>query len=177
MYKECKPSSKGSSQSISHQKDGWGVRWYFRRNKQSCWYNRFYQTCTYLRKLPSRRRWDLCFDAQTLRKVRRIYNKNFLILHSRLSYFRLNTHTKLYEVLKNTVTQGDTIHTTKFDQHVARLFLEDFEQSGINLDKQQRNLLVHLNGQMLSLGHTFSKNCFKDRFVPKSSIPHSMQHL
>lgn len=47
---------------------------------------------------------------------------------------RLNTNKSIYDSLRSVVENGDVVPTTEEDDHVARLFLFDFEQCGIHLD-------------------------------------------
>lgn len=60
-------------------------------------------------------------------------------------HFRLNTHRELFQALKHVVDNGDMFQTTQVDDHVAKLFLFDFEQCGIHLEENLRQQVVHLN--------------------------------
>ena len=44
---------------------------------------------------------------------------------------RLNVNRPLYDSLRRAVEEGDVLPTSAIDDHVARLFLFDFEQSGV----------------------------------------------
>ncbi len=51
----------------------------------------------------------------------------------------------LYNALKAAVEDGDCFPETEEDKHVAKLFLLDFQQSGIHLDDEDRQVRVHLD--------------------------------
>lgn len=67
----------------------------------------------------------------------------------------LNTNTAIYQALKNVVQQGDVQELTDVDKRVAELFLFDFEQSGIHLDKDKRDKFVRINNALLRLCNNF----------------------
>ncbi|XP_033253419.1 mitochondrial intermediate peptidase-like [Drosophila miranda] len=67
----------------------------------------------------------------------------------------LNTHKPLYQALRKFVEQRDLKPTTEVDQHVAKLFLFDFEQCGIHLPEAERLRVVRLNDYILQLGQKF----------------------
>ncbi|XP_053631220.2 mitochondrial intermediate peptidase [Cherax quadricarinatus] len=91
---------------------------------------------------------------------------------------KLNTHRTLYESLRNVVVHGDKVPTTEVDKHVARLFLFDFEQSGIHLDEAQRQRVVSLNESILTLGQHFMNGSLQPRAIPKVKLPESIrQHF
>ncbi|KAG7163158.1 Mitochondrial intermediate peptidase-like [Homarus americanus] len=91
---------------------------------------------------------------------------------------QLNTHRKLYDSLREVVQHGDKIPTTDVDRHVARLFLFDFEQSGIHLDEAQRRRVVSLNESILTLGQHFMNGSLHPRAVPKTNLPENIrQHF
>ena len=50
----------------------------------------------------------------------------------------LNTHLGIYTALKNSVENGDLKPETEVDKHVAKLFLQDFQQCGIHLPELGR---------------------------------------
>ena len=50
----------------------------------------------------------------------------------------LNTHLGIYTALKNSVEKGDLKQETEVDKHVAKLFLQDFQQCGIHLPELGR---------------------------------------
>lgn len=64
---------------------------------------------------------------------------------------RLNTHRELYNSLKRVVNNGDIQATSKIDDHIAKLFLFDFEQCGIHLPESQRRKVVELNDYILQV--------------------------
>ncbi|XP_063878563.1 mitochondrial intermediate peptidase-like isoform X2 [Scylla paramamosain] len=91
---------------------------------------------------------------------------------------KLNTHAKLYQCLREVVLHGDHMPTTEVDQHVARLFLHDFEQSGIHLNENQRQRVVSLNELILTMGQHFMNGSHHPRAVPKDKLPEAIrQHF
>ncbi|KAJ6642270.1 Mitochondrial intermediate peptidase [Pseudolycoriella hygida] len=88
---------------------------------------------------------------------------------------KLNTHKELYKALKNVVDSKDTFETTAIDDHVAKLFLFDFEQCGIHLEERQRQKVVYLNDMILQLGQRFMTGAVHPRQVSKSVLPDSIK--
>lgn len=88
---------------------------------------------------------------------------------------RLNTHRQLYNTLRRSVDTGDIVPTSPMDQHVARLFLFDFEQCGIHLPEEQRQKVVYLNDVCLQLGQHFMNGAVQPRQVSKSVLPEDMR--
>lgn len=84
---------------------------------------------------------------------------------------KLNTHRELYESLRNVVQQGDKFPTTEIDEHVGKLFLFDFEQSGIHLDASSRNRVVSLSESILTLGQHFMSGAMQPRAISKDRLP------
>lgn len=66
-------------------------------------------------------------------------------------FCRLNIHRELYDSLKQVTSNGDTQVTSDIDDHVAKLFLFDFEQCGIHLPEKQRRRVVELNDYILQV--------------------------
>lgn len=93
----------------------------------------------------------------------------------RPNIFRLNTHKELYKALKNVVDSKDTFETNAIDDHVAKLFLFDFEQCGIHLEEQQRQKVVYLNDTILQLGQRFMTGAVHPRQVSKSVLPDNIK--
>lgn len=90
--------------------------------------------------------------------------------------FRLNTHTVIYNILRNVVETGDSFPTTSLDNHVAQLFLSDFEQSGIHLPEEKRKLAVNLNEYVLHLGQRFSIGAHQAKQVNKEDLPSHIRY-
>ncbi|KAJ6220987.1 hypothetical protein RDWZM_006799 [Blomia tropicalis] len=78
---------------------------------------------------------------------------------------RLNTNRALYNALLQTTTQGDVVPTTAGDDYVSKLFLFDFEQSGIHLNEDLRKEVVHLNEHILQVGSYFMQGTAQPRVV------------
>lgn len=95
------------------------------------------------------------------------------------TYFfaRLNTHRELFQSLKNVVDNGDKVETTAIDEHVAKLFLFDFEQCGIHLEERLRQQVVHLNECILQLGQRFMSGAVHPRSIPKTFLPENIRHM
>lgn len=90
---------------------------------------------------------------------------------------RLNTNQELYCALRAVVDAGDKFPTSLVDQHVARLFLFDFEQSGIHLSETERKRVVALNDSILHLGQRFIAGAVAPRAIPKDSLPSNLRQL
>ncbi|RVE42298.1 hypothetical protein evm_013063 [Chilo suppressalis] len=85
---------------------------------------------------------------------------------------KLNTHKGLYEALRDSVKRG-----TSGDQHLAELFLFDFEQSGIQLEEGPRKRVVALNDLILQTGQRFMAGAAKPRRVPRSAVPSNIRQF
>ena len=82
----------------------------------------------------------------------------------------------IYNILKNVVATRDVVPTTSLDNHVAQLFLFDFEQSGIHLPEEKRKLAVDLNEYVLYLGQRFSIGAHQAKQVNKEDLPSHIRH-
>lgn len=83
----------------------------------------------------------------------------------------LNTNRDLYEKLKSVVEKGDICQTDSIDNFVANLFLFDFEQCGIHLDKETRERIVAFNDYILHVGSHFMTRTLSPRTVLRSQLP------
>lgn len=88
---------------------------------------------------------------------------------------KLNTHRDLYNSLSNVVRNGDIKNTTDIDDHVAKLFLFDFEQSGIHLPEKQRKEVVELNDFILQIGQKFTAGALASRSIRVDHLPDSVK--
>lgn len=88
----------------------------------------------------------------------------------------LNTHKPLYCSLSGVVENGDILPTNAVDQHVAKLFLFDFEQSGIHLPEEERQRVVRLNDYILQLGQKFMNGAALPTVIKRSSVPESIRN-
>ncbi|PSN48217.1 Mitochondrial intermediate peptidase [Blattella germanica] len=84
---------------------------------------------------------------------------------------KLNTHRELYSALREVVDSQDKFPTSAVDEHVARLFLFDFEQCGIHLPETDRRKVVALNDSILQLGQSFMAGAVAPRSIPKDYLP------
>ncbi|KAK4871876.1 hypothetical protein RN001_016000 [Aquatica leii] len=90
---------------------------------------------------------------------------------------RLNTDRALYSALNDVIQYGDKFPTNEFDDLMARLFLFDFEQSGIHLPENERNKVVTLNNALLQLGQQFVAACGNVRVVDKRNLSRDTENL
>ncbi|CAG2159376.1 unnamed protein product [Oppiella nova] len=89
---------------------------------------------------------------------------------------RLNTNKALYESLREVSERGDRLATNALDEYVMKLFLFDFEQSGIHLDEDKRKLVLQLNQHILHVGSYFMSSTSQSRTVPKSKLPEEVRN-
>lgn len=94
-----------------------------------------------------------------------------------LLFFRLNTHRELFQALKHVVDHGDKFETSAVDDHVAKLFLFDFEQCGIHLEEELRQQVVQLNEGILQLGQRFMSGAVNPRSITRNVIPDNIRHM
>ncbi|CAG9863414.1 unnamed protein product [Phyllotreta striolata] len=90
---------------------------------------------------------------------------------------KLNTNLSLYTALKNAVTSLQNEGHTKTEKHVGELFLFDFEQCGIHLPKDDRNRVVALTDEILSLGQQFVANSSTPRLINKYNLPTNVRNI
>ncbi|PNF26134.1 Mitochondrial intermediate peptidase [Cryptotermes secundus] len=90
---------------------------------------------------------------------------------------RLNTHQELYCALRAIVDGGDKFPMSSLDQHVAQLFLFDFEQSGIHLPETERKRVVALNDSILQVGQRFIAGAVSPRAIPRDSLPQNLRQF
>ncbi|XP_014610164.1 PREDICTED: mitochondrial intermediate peptidase [Polistes canadensis] len=88
---------------------------------------------------------------------------------------KLNTHSELYDALQHVVKNGDIFTTSPIDDHVAKLFLFDFEQSGIHLPEEQRQQVVMLNDDILQTGQKFMAGAVNARSVKADILPENIK--
>ncbi|XP_012543009.1 mitochondrial intermediate peptidase [Monomorium pharaonis] len=84
---------------------------------------------------------------------------------------KLNTHRELYDSLKQVTSNGDIQATSDIDDHVAKLFLFDFEQCGIHLPERQRRRVVELNDYILQVGQKFMAGAVAPKTVNADVLP------
>ena len=78
--------------------------------------------------------------------------------------------------MKKVVEEGDLMPTCDIDKYVGKLFLFDFEQSGIHLPEAKRKEVVHLNEYILQLGQQFSLAAQQPRQVHKEDLPGHLRY-
>lgn len=84
---------------------------------------------------------------------------------------RLNTDVRLYEALKPAKFDNE------LDDYVAKLFMFDFEQSGIHLNETDRREVLKLNESIIQLGSIFAANANQGRVIDTKKLPNRMKHL
>lgn len=89
---------------------------------------------------------------------------------------KLNTNKALFDALLNVAKNGDRIQTNDIDNYVMKLFLFDFEQSGIHLNEEKRKLVVKLNEHILHVGSYFMNSTCQPRTVAKSKLPEEVRN-
>ncbi|EJU04540.1 Metalloprotease [Dacryopinax primogenitus] len=76
----------------------------------------------------------------------------------------LNTDIELHNALRAYLMDSEILASTSWDeQQVARLFMYDFEKSGIHLPDDERRQVVELSDTIISLGAKFLHNSGQDR--------------
>merc|ERR1719228_2471552 len=61
--------------------------------------------------------------------------------------------------------------------HVAKLFLQDFQQCGIHLEDNEREDVVQLNDRILRLGQQFSAGCHQPKVVRADVLPAQIRNM
>jgi len=90
---------------------------------------------------------------------------------------QLNTHRGIYNALKQAVEMGDLNNESDVDKHVAKLFLQDFQQCGIHLEDKEREEVVQLNDRILRLGQQFSAGCHQPKVVRADVLPTQIRNM
>ena len=72
---------------------------------------------------------------------------------------------------------GDKFVLTEEDKYISKLFLEDFEQSGIHLPENLRIDVVNLNNDILQLGNQFVADSTNPVEISLDSIPPDIRNL
>lgn len=84
---------------------------------------------------------------------------------------KLNTDKVLYQVLRSVVEKGDVVPTDDVDKNVAKLFLFDFELSGIHLSEDERKRVIQLNDYINHIGSHFYQRTMEETKLPKEQVP------
>lgn len=90
---------------------------------------------------------------------------------------KLNTNTAIHKALLTVLEKGDVVDMDGVDRRVAELFMFDFEQSGIHLERKKRQRFVELNESILMLGSYFQQNTYRVTSVPKETLPDNLRHV
>lgn len=90
----------------------------------------------------------------------------------------LNTNLELYLKLKESIESDElSSKMDDCDKRVCRLFLADFEQSGIHLDKPTRNKFVNLNDQLVNTLMKFQINSQQPSLLNSSEIDSKYRNM
>lgn len=85
---------------------------------------------------------------------------------------KLNTNLKLYKALKHALSEKQVLkNMDAVTEHVGNLFLFDFEQSGIHLEKEKRDHAVKLHESILAFGAEFAHNTATPSYYPLQHWP------
>lgn len=84
---------------------------------------------------------------------------------------KLNTDKRLYNSLQHSQFKDE------IDRHVAKLFMVDFEQSGIHLDNDKKDQVLDLNESILRLGSIFAYNSNKVRHIDRNQLPENVKNI
>eukprot|EP00833_Pecoramyces_ruminatium_P008898 jgi/Orpsp1_1/1182930/evm.model.c7180000083191.1 len=112
----------------------------------------------------------LCSMIDTFELLRNVHpspqyidaaNKAYEILNN---YFnQLNTNYNLYQALKDAI-DNETVSSklSSEEKVVAKILLEDFENSGIHMPPGKRREFIELQDKIARLGHKFSLNAYTE---------------
>ena len=79
---------------------------------------------------------------------------------------QLNTDTRLHRSLQLFMTSADYPRFDDVTKRTCELFMHDFEDNGIHLEKGKRERVVGLNSKILKLGHQFVTGTSLPTLVP-----------
>ncbi|CAF3464210.1 unnamed protein product [Rotaria socialis] len=85
---------------------------------------------------------------------------------------KMNTNTKLYEQAKQIYDSGEGDET---DRRVLKLYLIDFERSGIRLNDDNRLNYLQLNDDVLHLENQFRYNAHREYKIPIKQLPEKVR--
>ncbi|KAK3095810.1 hypothetical protein FSP39_019489 [Pinctada imbricata] len=89
---------------------------------------------------------------------------------------QLNTNLPAYEALKNAMLHGDVVTLDDVDKRVGELLIMDFEQSGVHLDSDKKDLFLKLNESCVMLGNMFVQGAQTPVAVMKENLPEEIRH-
>ncbi|KAG4090217.1 Metalloproteases [Neocallimastix lanati (nom. inval.)] len=112
----------------------------------------------------------LCSMIDTFELLRNVHpnpqyinaaNEAYEILNN---YFnQLNTNYNLYQALKNAVdNENISSKLSSEEKIVAKILLEDFENSGIHMPPEKRREFIELQDKIARLGHKFTLNAYTE---------------
>ena len=84
---------------------------------------------------------------------------------------QLNTDTRLHFSLHLFMTSADYLRFDDVTRRTCELFMHDFEDNGIHLEKGKRERAVDLNCKILQLGHQFVTGTSLPALVPEKKAP------
>lgn len=89
---------------------------------------------------------------------------------------KLNTNVDIHRALQNVIDNGDIFETTSIDDRVAKLFMFDFEQSGIHLEEHKRQSFVKINESIQMLGNYFQQGCQQHVHLDRDNLPEDLRN-
>lgn len=84
----------------------------------------------------------------------------------------MNTNKKLYDHAKHAYESGEGDET---DQRVLKLYLIDFERSGIQLNDENRLNYLQVNEDILHLENQFRHNAHREYQIPTKQLPEKVR--
>lgn len=87
---------------------------------------------------------------------------------------KMNTNVPLYEQAKQAYEQGEGDET---DRRVLKLYLVDFERSGVKLNEANRLNYLQLHEDILHLENHFRQNAHRDYRIPAKQLPDEIRTL
>ena len=81
---------------------------------------------------------------------------------------KMNTNVQLYEQAKHAYEHGEGDET---DRRVLKLYLVDFERSGVRLSEEHRLNYLQLHDDILHLENQFRQNAHREYRIPSKQLP------
>jgi mitochondrial intermediate peptidase len=89
---------------------------------------------------------------------------------------QLNTDEDLYSRLRSSYLDQNS-NLDECDKRVTKLLLDDFEKSGIHLDKTTRSLFVNVNNEIIEVLSKFQENCQVESTIKYDDIKDEYKKL
>lgn len=85
---------------------------------------------------------------------------------------KMNTNARLYQQAKRAFELGEGDET---DRRVLKLYLVDFERSGVQLNDRQQLQYLQLHDDILHIENQFRNNAHKECTVPLKNLPENIR--